>query len=579
MAEFSYRRAIELGCFVQVPLLSDREMSEAAAARGLISLPHAMDWEPLDRDGVLPPVAYVCGGRYVPSALHLHALDAGELVLREEIDYRPWVDEGLSPLYGHWQILTLAWTHRAMTARTPLQLLGKGVAAFRSFYSGLAETDGFLYNADDRNFELLLTRVQSFFLPRVRGTWIADEVFLADGSLADEGADAWARRMLKSTDLEQALGEVGYDREKLERTVDWALMTAERRDPLARWRVLVEAITRRQTDQLLGDALISRDFYDAANVLAMWHHAISGRNLIAESEEARGFGPSVATVNKERYGYERTRGNKAALPGVLEEFGLYPWRVVMFTEGASEIRMLEAVFLSRWGLHLDDLGIVAVDMKGSGLPTKPADRRRLIQMLIALRRFPNYFFFLFDDENTARAFIRTLEQETTGYEPFGDTPILEPDPYDGANPQPEGWTAGEYEPLHAPEKHIWQEDLEADNFSTEELCEVVNHMADEAGPPGSELMPDEVEKAFGESDKAVASVIEELAHANGFTSFRKPEFAYWLGNYAVDHPLRRGEDRPILKVAEHLRRLANAHRQLRGRLREGERIKLQRAEP
>jgi hypothetical protein len=200
-------------------------------------------------------------------------------------------------------------------------------------------------------------------------------------------------------------------------------------------------------------------------------------------------------------------------------------------------------------------------------------------MLIALRRFPNYFFFLFDDENTAKQFISALEQETTGYEPFAEIPVLEPDPYDGANPQPEGWTAGKYEPLHAPEKYIWREDLEADNFSTTELCEVVNQMADEAGPTDFELLPDEVEKACSESDKAVASVIEELAHAKGFTAFRKPEFAYWLGNYAVDHPVRSGEDRPILKVAEHVRRLSNAHRLLRGRLREEERIKLQRAEP
>lgn len=78
---------------------------------------------------------------------------------------------------------------------------------------------------------------------------------------------------------------------------------AERRDPVGRWRVLVEVVARRKIEQLSGDALVARDFYDAAFVLAAWHHAVSERDLIAELEGSQGFGASRGGVNKRLYGY------------------------------------------------------------------------------------------------------------------------------------------------------------------------------------------------------------------------------------------------------------------------------------
>ena len=102
------------------------------------------------------------------------------------------------------------------------------------------------------------------------------------------------------------------------------MMKVSRLDPLAEWRDLVDQIERRRIEQVTGDARRAQDLYDASEVLRLWHRNITGEgNLTEEWHETTHFGPTRREVNKRRYGFEILRGNRAALPGILDGFGLY----------------------------------------------------------------------------------------------------------------------------------------------------------------------------------------------------------------------------------------------------------------
>lgn len=73
-ASVGSRQALEVGCFHQVPLLSSSELAKAAVERGLVDSSMSMSWETLDREDILPPVAYVRADSHAPVEMHLRLL-------------------------------------------------------------------------------------------------------------------------------------------------------------------------------------------------------------------------------------------------------------------------------------------------------------------------------------------------------------------------------------------------------------------------------------------------------------------------------------------------------------------------
>lgn len=125
VSRFTYREAIKEGCFLQVPLFGVDALTRAVGARGLADHPIGLSWEPLDREGLLPPVAY-SRIESLASAMHLAALEEGSLILRDEGGYLEWEENGLTPLYAHWQLLSAARLNEALSGRSPLVMLAGG---------------------------------------------------------------------------------------------------------------------------------------------------------------------------------------------------------------------------------------------------------------------------------------------------------------------------------------------------------------------------------------------------------------------------------------------------------------------
>jgi len=227
------------------------------------------------------------------------------------------------------------------------------------------------------------------------------------------------------------------------------MFDVRRLDPLKEWRDLVSQIPRRQVERLKGDARRALDLYDAADILRYWHRRLAGGgDLFEELDASIHFGPGRRTVNNARYGFEELRGNRAALPGILDHFGLYPWKVMLITEGEGDIAMLEAIVsYHAAGATFDELGVVPHVMKGA--PSRRDQRGQ--ELLGALWRFPNYFFLVFDDEGTAANWVSELERYKPGHAPFEGAPLLEPEPEAAADDQPpEGWSGDSYFPKRRP---------------------------------------------------------------------------------------------------------------------------------
>src|SRR4051794_7843861 len=181
---FSYSRAVREWAFVQVPLVSLSDFRRAAAERDVMKVSpfDANPWETLDRESLLPPVAYALHGFWDHD--QPGNLEHGDLIVREERGFVAW-DElraearernrgDLYVLYGHWQLVSLATIADHLSPWTPLLALGRGLDEFHEARIAYASapidherlTDVARAN---RAEELLLTRVQNLFMPSVRG--------------------------------------------------------------------------------------------------------------------------------------------------------------------------------------------------------------------------------------------------------------------------------------------------------------------------------------------------------------------------------------------------------------------------
>ena len=591
---FTYSRAVRGWAFVQVPRMSLSDFRKAAGERGLMKVSpfDASPWETLDREDLLPPVAYSLHGFWHHDEPGY--LDNGDLIVREERGFVPW-DElrseaqrrngaDLYVLYGHWQLLSLATVVDHLSSSTPLLALGRGLDEFReariAYASAPLDRERLAEVAQgNRTEELLLVRVQNLFMPSVRGgRYRGGRVT----GLTDEAAD-WAIEQRRTFDYVAAAEECEVTPDDLATLFDALATRAHWIDPLERWFHLADQVKRRERERLTGAALRALDLYDAARVVRGWHAQLVGEPL-PDVDELFGIHPKEA--KRRMYGTDELRGNREVLPALLEHHGLYPWRVQLIAEGESDIAMVEEVLAARYDLSFGYLGIHAFALGGADIPANAE------LILGAVRVYSNYYLLLFDNEGRARQMIEALVR--AGHiEGVSDAQrkraleeaLAEAQARTFASPDErraalrgarERAQRLEDEPGQAPEFLIWQEDIEADNFTVAEACEVINATAVQLeGLSGFGLDPAEMTKLVEaeagkpkDARRGMAGVLLDAAAGQDPPfELSKPELARRLAGHALAHPERDGAQRPVLDLAEHLVRLTIADRRLRGELR------------
>ena len=595
---FDFSRAVRDWCFVQLPLLDIGRLRNEAKTRGIedLGLLAREPWEALDREDIFVPVAYARHGMW--SYDQLGSLADGDIAVREEVGYRPWADlqeeaeEIPAPTPRRWFSTTIGSSSGWTSCRARCEPVWPGaIWALDSTRSTrfapasasvpipcLARIFG-ERAARWRAVELLLVRVQNSFFPFQRGgprqsNWTGGGV----PGLTDDAAQ-WAIDQMRSLDYAALAEECGVDAAGLQAAYEDLADAGLRIDPNAGLFDLIDQINRAGRERLSGAARLALDYYDAARILRSWHQRLTEGEPLPDIDELRGLNGTA--VKERRYGTLNVRGNRAVIPIVLEEHGLYPWRVQLIGEGDSEIRALRVILDRGYHLDFDTLGIAVTDMGGSDIPANAE------LLLASFRGYANYFMLVFDNEGRAKELIEELtraeviegvgeeqrkalrEEAAAAAKQIGDFDARKEAlraARDRANDLSQ-------EPGAAPEFVLWKEDFEADNFTITEMSQLLIEFSAEIGLEDFELEAQEIEAAVAEADKngkAIASALLELAHRidAGFV-LSKPEFAERLALYALDNPkFEDGRGRPILDLAEQLVQLTWADRRLAGKLRD-----------
>lgn len=594
--DFTFSRAVREWSFVQLPLIELRAFRDAAKERGLsdLGLFERDAWETLDREGILTPVAYARHGFWEDQ---LEAcLEDGDLKVRDDVGHIAWAqlnadaeethgdDANLQVLYHHWQLPAVAELQQWLAPAVPWGNLGHGLESFFAARSQMSAVPDVLPReqlldmaAQHRARELLLVRVQNQLWPGERGDpghsrWRGGPV----GGLADDASD-WAHELLRGSDYAALADDCGVGPDELAAIYDQLARHGLRLDPAGRLIDLLDQVRRSRRERLTGSARLALDYYDAARVMRSWHRLVVGaEDPLPDIDELRGI--NGTEFKRSRFGTMDVRGNRAVLPTLLEDYGLYPWRVQLIGEGESELVALRTIVEEGYGLSFARLGIAVTDMGGASIP---ANAERL---LADLRAYANYFLLVFDNEGRAREVVDELQRAGV-VEGVGEgqrrallarlaeaaKQLEDPEARRDALKVARRRAANLHEePGEAPEFVLWQENFEADNFTHEELCAVASDLIAKAtSGAGAALGAEELLEALGRRpETGVASVLVRLIEDRGIV-IGKPEFAAALARFAIDHPEHRGEERPLLALAEHLVRLTGADRRLMGRLRKG----------
>lgn len=547
-------------------------------------------FEVLDTEDVLRPVAYALHG-FAWGFEQRGWLKRRALLPRDETGFVPWgelrakakrdYDADLWVLYHPWQLLWAGELVRSLKAATPLGSIGDGLEWYFEARAILAQPPRptpreALRRAAlaARRRELLLLRVQNIFLPRVRGgRYNASPI----AGLTEDAAD-WTHGRQKEFNPAYDARALGTDRKELEAAVEYFTVRGHSLDPNRDIFVLLDAVKRSQRERLRGTARQAWDFYDAARVLRLFHHRLTN-DWLPDVDEV--FDLGGGQYKDRLYGTKRPADDRSALPALLDNYGLYPYRVELIGEGDSELAALEEILGYAYGLEFGRLGISTTDLGGADV--HQAARR----VLSSLRRYTNYFLLVMDNEGAAREVIDELLRSGI-IEDIPDERRRQAVRDALADVRAQSFADSASRSLalrkararaaeldqelgEAPEHVLWNENLEADNFTLDEICTVVDQLAEDRGLAGWRLEPATVRAALerDDEDRAVASVVVDLAEsAQPSLRLRKQDLVRALARYAVDHPTMNGRQRPILELAEHLVRLTIADRQLRGRLRE-----------
>lgn len=586
---FTIAQALREWCFVQTQMLPLRDFQSAAKQRGLDTFGYLdpAPWETLDREQLLVPVAYALHGFWMQDPAE--CLDSGALLPRDEVGFLPWHDlderakhefgSELTVLYHHWQLLWLGELQRGLRPGVPWGNLGGGLDTFFEMRARMAAVpqpllrENLIAGAEAaREIELLLVRVQDLFLPQLRGgKYRAGAI----PGLTDDAFE-WILERRKDFDYLGAARECGVTAERLATLSGELGIAGHFMDPTEGLFWLIDQVGRSQRERLKGDALRALDHYDASRILRAWNFCLTDK-WAPDVDELVGWG--AEEVKRRWFGTTELVGDRSVLPALLDMYDLYPYRVELIGEGDSELAALREIFERGYGTTFERLGIHTIDMTGADMP---ANTERL---LASVSSYANYFLLVFDNEGRAKQMIEALMRSgiIQGASPQRRKQLIEdskqalerlalPDAerkreLKGILDQARDL---DFQPGEAAEFRLWKNNLEADNFSLEEICSVVNTHATECGADGFRLEPDAVAAATNgqpaqpaQKPKALASVVVEACENHDPPMrINKPELARMLARYALEHPERDGRRREILDLAEHLYRLAASNRRL-----------------
>jgi hypothetical protein len=365
----SYSELFAEGCFAQRALMSATELRQAAVSRGLDlpPFPREQYLEPLDRCGGFSPIGFL-QTNFTPETTWLNP-DPKLMVWREERHFQPWDHHGwclrgeehiiVSERYSPWQLLYLKDALELWDRRVSLRRLAPYLDDFTDFAARQRAAAAAHLTVIDESWRpllKLLIALQPRLWPHRR-----ESVTLLHEPGRTDPIDQ-LRQAVESFDPLALLKRFQLSLDGLAH-LHLAMAEAGRRlDPMPRWYRLADVAPRTVTDQLRGDALRARDFYDAAYLLRGCYF-LATKRWLPRPDEIDGD----RTVEYRRRhlprGVQPQRWQRVMLKELLLREGLYPHGIHFFVEGDTEEIVL-ARLLPFLGYELPGSGMALTNMRG-----------------------------------------------------------------------------------------------------------------------------------------------------------------------------------------------------------------------
>lgn len=266
----------------------------------------------------------------------------------------------------------------------------------------------------------------------------------------------------------------------LHSTYHWLARRWEALDPAPDLYPLLRLEPRRQRERRRGAALRALDVQDAAGMVRRFLRELQGE-----------LPPDLDQLDDPTVQPRPLRRDRSQLQEALRQTGLYPHRLHMVVERATEERLIRRLFLAFAG-PWEGSGLVITDLGGDRLEgSRP--------MLEGFGVYTEAVALLLDDENEARRVTEQLARS--------------------------GVLVGHHVKL-------WDHSLEEDNFTPGELLSMVDKLARERGTEltltEEELMAEQarVEARPGRR-QALASTLQRMARGpeHGAVVYSKPDLA------------------------------------------------------
>lgn len=161
----------------------------------------------------------------------------------------------------------------------------------------------------------LLFRIESYYLPRVRGTRPGVTHFVGPDL---DGWVEWRDKQNLGTWLEEA--SLSIDEVKKWRSI--VLWEAHKLDPADHWYLLIRSADFSRRDQLQGSLRLAYDFYEIAELLRLYITDVSGHPV---SKEWDAGGHPDTPWAKRLYGVDEINlGSRELLRALIRQYGLDP---------------------------------------------------------------------------------------------------------------------------------------------------------------------------------------------------------------------------------------------------------------
>ena len=263
---------------------------------------------------------------------------------------------------------------------------------------------------------------------------------LSDISRGESYDEFW--RWRSSHDADSFLAKNGVCHEDLRRWNEGLSHAAYGLDPLRGWFHLTRHVAWKSWQGVQGKVLLVHDLYVLAEVIRRYAEEFLAVQLPEEDELSHG--PYVREIKQRQYGYPRASERRREVRRrIAREFGLDgDVRLVWIVEGDTEEGFVDE-YGKLLGVTADAVGMTIFNIKGESNVGSSQVRQRLLEA----RREDQFVYVTLDRNDSLRPTLRVL---------CDDSLITA------------GW-------------EMWDCDFEGDNYTDEELAELVLTRADEEG--------------------------------------------------------------------------------------------------